>query len=417
MSEVTWRVPGRLEVLGKHTDYAGGQVLICPVEQAVTVTAVAIDEPAGTVVARSRDAAATVRLGAGVATAFPSGHWGRYVRTVVDRLTANFGVLRAAELTVTSQVPLASGLSSSSALLVGCALALADLNKLPATLRWQGAMPDRLALAGYLATVENGRTWGPLAGALGVGTQGGSEDHTAMLCGVEGTLGHYEFDPLGLVRQVAFPPGWAFVVAVSGVRAEKTGAALASYNAAARAVADLLARWNAVTGRAEASLAAAWREDAARLTAIAAEEPALARRLAHFVVESTECVPAGAQAVAVGDAAAFGEVAARSQRGAEDLLGNQVPATIDLARSALALGAWAASSFGAGFGGSVWALVGALEADAFAGAWLADHRRRHPDLPEATTLVTRPGAPAARIAAGESDGPGSRAYPSPRPRR
>ena len=39
------------------------------------------------------------------------------------------------------------------------------------------------------------------------------------------------------------------------------------------------------------------------------------------------------------------------------LLGNQVPETIALARAALAHGAFAACSFGAGFGGSVWALV------------------------------------------------------------
>lgn len=401
MSGVTWRVPGRLEVLGKHTDYAGGRVLICAVDRAVTVTATPSSGTAGAIVARSADAPGVVRLGPGNA-GFPPGHWGRYVQTVVDRLTANFGALRPAELAVTSDVPLASGMSSSSALLVGCALALADLNDLPATPRWQGAIPDRLALAGYLATVENGSDWGPLTGSRGVGTRGGSEDHTAMLCGVEGHLAEYSFDPLGRDRLVSFPDDWAFVVAVSGVRAEKTGAALGAYNAASAAVAELVRRWNATTGRADASLAAAWRADPDRLTALAADDPALGRRLAHFVVESTECVPAGAAAVAAGDEAAFGVVAARSQRAAADLLGNQVPATIDLAASARALGAWAASSFGAGFGGSVWALVGAADADAFAAAWLADHRRRRPDLVEATTLVTRPGRPA------ERDGPGTK---------
>ena len=38
MSTVTWRVPGRVEVLGKHTDYAGGNVLICAIDLGVTVT-------------------------------------------------------------------------------------------------------------------------------------------------------------------------------------------------------------------------------------------------------------------------------------------------------------------------------------------------------------------------------------------
>ena len=72
-------------------------------------------------------------------------------------------------------------MSSSSALLCGVALALADLNGFSATPAWQDACPDRLSLAGYLACIENGRTWRGLAGSRGVGTFGGSEDHTAML--------------------------------------------------------------------------------------------------------------------------------------------------------------------------------------------------------------------------------------------
>ena len=55
---------------------------------------------------------------------------------------------------------------------------------------------------------------------------------------------------------------------------------------------------------------------------------------------------------------------------AERLLGNQVPETISLASTARALGAAAASAFGAGFGGSVWALVPEADAHAFASDWL-----------------------------------------------
>jgi galactokinase len=51
------------------------------------------------------------------------------------------------------------------------------------------------------------------------------------------------------------------------------------------------------------------------------------------------------------------------------LLGNQVPATMALARSARELGALAACSFGAGFGGSVWALVDRGIAGDFAARW------------------------------------------------
>ena len=63
----------------------------------------------------------------------------------------------------------------------------------------------------------------------------------------------------------------------------------------------------------------------------------------------------------------FGKLVDESQVAAEELLGNQVPETISLAKHARALGAYAASAFGAGFGGSVWALVSRSEAEQFAG--------------------------------------------------
>jgi len=76
-------------------------------------------------------------------------------------------------------------------------------------------------------------------------------------------------------------------------------------------------------------------------------------------------------------------------------LGNQVGETVDLARLARELGASAASAFGAGFGGSVWALVSASDADAFAEHWLRAYRAAHPEVgANASTLVTRPGGPA-----------------------
>ena len=68
-----------------------------------------------------------------------------------------------------------------------------------------------------------------------------------------------------------------------------------------------------------------------------------------------------------------------------------------LSVNATALGARAASSFGAGFGGSVWALVPTADADAFAADWM-DRYRASGTAPEgASALVTRPGAPGRRV--------------------
>lgn len=62
------------------------------------------------------------------------------------------------------------------------------------------------------------------------------------------------------------------------------------------------------------------------------------------------------------------------------------------------LGAHAAAGFGAGFGGSVWALVDAADADAFGERWLGRYLAEFPAVADtASTLVTRPGGPARRL--------------------
>jgi galactokinase len=65
--------------------------------------------------------------------------------------------------------------------------------------------------------------------------------------------------------------------------------------------------------------------------------------------------------------------------GAERLLGNQVPETIALARIARELGAVAASAFGAGFGGSVWAMVKTDCAESFKSEWAERYWPRYPE--------------------------------------
>jgi galactokinase len=80
------------------------------------------------------------------------------------------------------------------------------------------------------------------------------------------------------------------------------------------------------------------------------------------------------------------------------MLHNQIPETVFLARRARELGAVAASAFGAGFGGSVWALVARREAEALAARLAADYRERfpqHADLAE--VFVTQAGPPAAMV--------------------
>ena len=104
-------------------------------------------------------------------------------------------------------------------------------------------------------------------------------------------------------------------------------------------------------------------------------------------------MPAALDALARWDWDAFGQLMDRSQRAAEDLLGNQVPETMILQRLARESGAQAASAFGAGVGGSVWALVEAEDAADFGGRWLASYASHYPDAAaRAMSFVTRPAA-------------------------
>jgi galactokinase len=120
----------------------------------------------------------------------------------------------------------------------------------------------------------------------------------------------------------------------------------------------------------------------------------LSARLEHFLLESLELVGAAGDALVAGDLAALGRVVERSQAGAERLLGNQVRETIWLARRARELGAVAASAFGAGFGGSVWALVRQDIVPELLERWRDDYLETFPRRSAARFFGTIAGPPA-----------------------
>jgi galactokinase len=400
-------IPGRLEFVGKHTDYAGGRSLCCAIERGISLLAV----PRTDCRLRVRD----IRSGDVLRTAVDAdaraepGSWGNYVTTVARRIARNFaGPLLGAEIAFASDLPPAAGMSSSSALVTAAFAALSDVNELPASPEYRDAIRSLEDLAAYLGAVENGSTFGALAGDDGVGTAGGCQDHAAILLGRPGALVQYAFMPLRFEQAVAVPDGYRFVIATSGVAAEKTGAALARYNCASATVATMLGMWNRATGRADRSLAEAVEStpDAAdRMRQLirntpspAAEAGALSDRFEQFQTESGMIVRAVADALVEEDLSTLGALVDLSQECAEQLLGNQVPETTELARAARALGAVAASAFGAGFGGSVWALVPEGRTAAFAADWARRYRRAfHRAAERAEIFVTRAGPPMVRL--------------------
>jgi galactokinase len=326
-----WWVPGRIEFLGKHTDYAGGRSLVCATERGFAV------------VARPRkDDRIRVLPESNV-----------YIETAARRIKADChperregsaAVFRGVDLAFASDLPPAAGLSSSSALIVATWLALADANGL--------VLEPREKLASYLGAVENG-----------VGTLGGSQDHAAILCAQPDALVELNFAPpeTRVEKTIALPKDHVFVVASSGVAAVKTGNALERYNRAAKRFAD--------------------------------RHPA---RLEQFRAEM-EIIPAAIAALERNDLAALGTLVDKSQRNAELLLENQIPETIFLAREARELGAVAASAFGAGFGGSVYALVPQRDAPGFVQNWRQRYAAAFPVRSNSATFFT--------TRAGEAAGP------------
>ncbi len=407
-------VPGRIEFMGKHTDYAGGRSLLCAIERGICVVASARRDSIVRVRdARSGDTADAV-LGPGVAA--PAGHWSAYPLTVVRRLALNFSQpLVGADIAFASDLPIAAGVSSSSALVVATYLALAEVNDLESRDEYRTALPTAEALAEYLGAVENGLAYGVLRGDRGVGTFGGSEDHTAILCAKPNALVQYSFCPVTFEREIPLGEeerNLEFVVAASGVVAEKSGEALALYNRVASLARTAFDRWCGATGRPDRSLGAAIGASATRLDAVVRamrESPRatgedssaemLAERVRQFAIESEELIPAAGDALCGGDFRRLGEVVDQSMQNAAELLHNQIDETMFLAARARDLGAIAASAFGAGFGGSVWALVPHGEGESLAHRLLDDYRRRFPArAASASAFATRASGPAQSVA-------------------
>ncbi|HEY8485315.1 MAG TPA: galactokinase family protein [Longimicrobiales bacterium] len=399
-------VPGRIEFLGKHTDYAGGRSLLCAVEHGICAAV----SPRADRRLRVRDALAgeTIEGELDPALEPPLGHWANYPLTVARRVARNFpGALRGADIAFASDLPPAAGMSSSSALIVATFLALSAVNDLPERDEYRREIRGPEDLAGYLGTVENGQSFGSLAGDRGVGTFGGSEDHTAILCARPRALVRYAFCPVRFEELLPLPPDHTFVIAVSGVRAEKTGGALEAYNRASLRAAALVQLWRRATGEDGTTLRgvlASSADAAARLRDLlcSTEVPGfsgqeLRDRLEHFLAESEEIIPAAARALACRDLARLGELVDRSQELATRLLGNQVPETVTLARQARELGATAASAFGAGFGGSVWALVPASSAEEFRARWEHAYRESFPEAAREARFFQTDAGPAALV--------------------
>lgn len=397
-------VPGRLEFLGKHTDYAGGRSIVCAIERGLCLMAARRSDAQVRILDVGRSSSVDFRFAPGVEPT--AGHWSNFPMTVTARLARDFPEARCgADIVFASDLPRASGMSSSSALVIAIFFALAEANSLRHIDAFRRAFPDRERLVSYIAAIESGASFGSFSGGRGVGTQGGSEDHVAILCSRAGFLGQYSFCPIRCEKEIPFSADHALVIAVSGVKADKTGDARDGYNRASGATRKILELWRHGNSRSSDTDNPSLGDVLAQPGALEslreivrdsrdAEYPAdsLLKRLEQFHEETSEIIPQAGDALARCSFERLGALVDRSQFLAETCLANQVPETIALAHSARRLGALAASAFGAGFGGSVWALTQTIRAEEFCRSWASQYHQRFPARADASCFfIARPG--------------------------
>jgi len=381
-------IPGRIEVLGKHTDYCGGRSIVCAIDRGFHADVAPRTVPR--IEIENQDTGERLSID----PANPqtrTGHWTNYAAEVLRRLGANFParVSRGCTLRFRSDLPRAAGLSSSSALMIMIFAALDTSNDLRSTAEYRENIYDDIDLAEYLGCVENGQSYRGLAGSAGVGTFGGSQDHAAILLGERDMLSRFAFSPLRHEPDIPFPKNLTFVVASSGVAAEKTGTALEKYNRVSRMVSAITTSFGGGTLASiidEKGVDSVRERIRTRKFEFSTDE--ILDRVEQFRVESYEIIPKVSDLLASGNYKNIGELIDLSQQNAERMLGYQIEETTFLQRSARELGAIAASAFGAGFGGSVYAIVPIDDAEAFKSKWRAKYLNRFPQHSQSSEFFT-----------------------------
>ena len=121
-----FRAPGRVNLIGEHTDYNDGFVMPFAIDRHTIVAAAPRNDRKINVIARDLDESATIDLSAEPVKR--RGNWQDYVEGTVRCVAEDFGDLRGADIIIASSVPIGGGLSSSAAIEVSTGLALLSLN-------------------------------------------------------------------------------------------------------------------------------------------------------------------------------------------------------------------------------------------------------------------------------------------------
>jgi galactokinase len=324
------RAPGRVNLIGDHTDYHGLPVLPMAIQREIRIAF------------RPRPDR-TVRLASlqgfeprefvleSCIPPYSAGDWGNYAKAAAQALITRYPELRGVDALVEGNIPPAAGLSSSSALVVACALVLLEANSLP----W-----ERKALSEWMA-----------AGERYVGTQGGGMDQTVCLCAQPGCALKIDFTPFR-TTPVPIPPHWAFVIANSLVTAAKAAGAREHYNSTRVRSQEALKFFGEHTSYPEVL-----EHGAGSAASVAQRMPPEIRGPFLHTISEAQRVEDAVAALHGARYAEFGRLMNESHASMRDQLRASCPEADELAASCLRGGAVGARITGAGFGGCVVALT------------------------------------------------------------
>jgi galactokinase len=339
-----WAAPGRVNLIGEHTDYNDGFVLPIALPQSVRVAAAPRTDGRLRLYSAQGDGRITDLAVAGLEPGAPAS-WAGYPAGVVWALREAGHRIGGADLYFDSDVPTGAGLSSSSALECATAVAYRDLYRLELP-------PPELALTAQRA--EN----------RFVGVPCGVMDQMAASCCTEGAALFLDTRDLSN-RQIPFRPadrGLVLLVIDSRVKHDIGDGAYAKLRAACERAAELL------------GLPALRDLPAAGLPTALAQLPDELVPLVRHVVTEDERVAQAVAALDRGEYQELGPILTAGHASLRDDFQVTCPETDLAVAEAVAAGALGARQTGGGFGGSVVALVPRESADAVGRAVTAAYR-------------------------------------------
>ncbi|GAA3608070.1 galactokinase [Gibbsiella greigii] len=326
-SALTVQAPGRVNLIGEHTDYNDGFVLPCAIDYQTVISAAKRDDGQIRTLAADYDNQQDLFSLASPITPHPDWQWASYVRGVVKHLLNRCSDFGGADLVISGNVPQGAGLSSSASLEVAVGQALQALYGLPL---------DGVALALNGQEAENqfvGCNCGimdQLISALG------KQDHALLI------------DCRSLASQaVSMPENVAVVIINSNV---KRGLVDSEYNTR-RKQCEEAARFFGVKALRDV-------DEELFASRQAGLDPIVAKRARHVITENARTL-AAANALAAGDLHRMGQLMAQSHASMRDDFEITVPpinTLVEIVKSVIGERGGVRMT-GGGFGGCVVALM------------------------------------------------------------